>query len=192
MLNNRYVKGFLCVFVCLLGLLACKGEFSKTNSAVASSLQVVIIRHGEKPQNGDVLSCQGFNRSIALKARLKEKIGLPAHIYVPTLTMGKSTKHLRMLQTVLPFATANNLAVNTDYAVDKTDALANHLKTQNGVELVVWEHKAIPELAKSLGVKHVPKWSGDDFDGMWTITFKHKQATLNISSEGLSPQPNCD
>ncbi len=46
--------------------------FAQTNKG--NGLQkVVIIRHAEKPDDGDNLSCKGFNRSLALTSVLYNK-----------------------------------------------------------------------------------------------------------------------
>src|ERR1700760_3001048 len=67
-------------------------------------LKIILIRHGEKPENGDNLSCAGLNRSIKLPAVIKNKFGVPDYIYVPAPNTGKRTNNVRMLQTVTPLS----------------------------------------------------------------------------------------
>jgi hypothetical protein len=50
-----------------------------------NSLKVVIIRHGEKPESGDNLSCQRENRALQLPSVLYQKFSKPDYIYVPSL-----------------------------------------------------------------------------------------------------------
>src|SRR5947208_16944991 len=90
----------------LITLLAAIGFIYCSNSqSTQSNLQrIIIIRHGEKPDQGDNLSCQGLNRALQLPAVLNQKFGTPNAIFVPSLKMGKSTNAARMYQTIVPFA----------------------------------------------------------------------------------------
>lgn len=51
-----------------------------TGSCQKKELKVVIIRHGENPDNGDNLNCQGLNRAMALPKVLAAKFGIAAGI----------------------------------------------------------------------------------------------------------------
>lgn len=82
-----------------------------------TALTIVIVRHGEKPEQGDNLSCQGLNRALALPPVLM-KFGHPNLAYVPALKQGDSTAHARMFQTVTPTAVQLTLTVNSQYAED--------------------------------------------------------------------------
>lgn len=64
------------------------------------NLKLVFIRHAERPEDGDNLTCKGFNRSIQLPAVLYKKFGIPSNIYVPSINLGKSTRRARMFQTI--------------------------------------------------------------------------------------------
>jgi len=157
-----------------------------------SDLRIVLIRHGEKPADGDNLSCAGFNRSIKLPAVLKSKFGIPDYIYVPAPSTGKRTSNCRMLQTVLPFAIKNNLPINTTYTVDATDLLAKKMRKQTGTILVVWEHKQLGDIIKALGLKDLPsKWKDDDYDSIFIITYPKKKAVLTVDQEGITPSADC-
>src|ERR1700712_1462726 len=92
------------------------GMVSFTTCAQNKNLKLIFIRHGEKPDVGDNLSCAGFNRSLKLPEVFKAKFGIPDHIYVPALNLGKSTPRGRMFQTVSPFAIKYNLTINTKFA----------------------------------------------------------------------------
>lgn len=155
------------------------------------SLKVVIIRHGEKPETGDNLSCQGENRALQLPAVLYQKFGQPDYTYVPSLKMDKSTSHSRMFQTATPFAIKYNLTLDSKYNEnDYTNTAASVLK-KTGTVLVVWEHSSIPPLATSLGVTNPPAWEGNDFDSIWIITYPKGKAELSTDKEGLTPSPDC-
>ena len=58
--------------------------------------------------------------------------------------------------------------------------------------LIVWQHNAIPDLARALGVDKPPKWREADFDSMWIVTYASGKAKLTLEQEGLSPQKSCN
>lgn len=182
-----------------MALLPLGGAALLAQSNVA--LKVVIIRHGEKPDSGDNLSCQGQYRALKLADVLTKQIGKPDFTYVPTIGTGKSkTTSVRMFQTVTPFAIKHNLIVNSAYKETKVTAAAADVLSRRGLVLMVWEHGNIPPLAKALGVpsSQVPaKWKGQDFDSIWTIVFTQADSgSLQFLSfdtkgkEGINP-PAC-
>jgi hypothetical protein len=156
------------------------------------TLKVVIIRHGEKPETGDNLSCQGEKRALQLPTVLYRKFNKPDYTYVPSLGLGKSTTHARMFQTVTPFAIKYNLAVNSEFDEKDYSKIADHVLNKTGTVLMVWEHSAIPPLAGELGVHNPPHWDGKDFDSIWVITFTTGKASLSIDKEGITPSPDCN
>jgi len=155
-------------------------------TAHKATLTIYFIRHGEKPDTGDNLSCEGFNRSIQLPKVLHDKIGIPAYVFVPKLGLGKSTSQSRMFQTVSPFAIKYNLAVNTSYKETDSVQVAKELKLLTGTVLVVWEHSSIAPIIRQLGVKDPGlKWPGSDFDSIWIVTFKNGTPKFSKSKEGI-------
>jgi hypothetical protein len=156
------------------------------------NLKIVIIRHAEKPAKGDNLTCQGLNRSLLLPKLLKAKFGLPTYIFVPAIVPGESTKHSRMFQTISPFAIKYNLTINTSHEEKDSLMIAKDLESRKGTILLVWEHKAIAPIVRSLGV-NAPKltWPDDDYDSIWIVTFKNGVATLTRDKEGLVPSKEC-
>jgi hypothetical protein len=157
----------------------------------ANNLKIVIIRHGEKPENGDNLSCQGESRALQLPAVLYQKFKVPDYTYVPSLGLDKSTKHARMFQTVTPFAIKYNLTINSKYDEKDYSTIAPKILEKTGTVLMVWEHSAIPPLAEELGVKNPPAWNGKDFDSIWVITYPNGKAELSIDKEGITTSPDC-
>ena len=153
--------------------------------------RVIIIRHGEKPDLGDNLSCQGFNRALQLPNVLNKKIGTPDFVFVPSINTGKKTSTARMYQTIVPFAVKYNLTINTKFEVDDYSGLAGDVLKKSGTVLLVWEHKGIDNIAKALGVKETAKWDSEDFDTIWIINFKNGKATLTVDKENITPSPNC-
>lgn len=161
-------------------------------AAPDNNLKVVMIRHGEKPDSGDNLSCQGENRALQLPAVLYQKFNIPDYTYVPTLDSGKATKHSRMFQTVGPFAIKYNLMVDSKYGTDDYAKVAKNVLEKTGTVLMVWEHKAIPLIAGQLGVKNPPSWEGSDFDSIWVITYPNGKAELSLDKEGIVPSSDCN
>jgi hypothetical protein len=152
---------------------------------------VIIIRHGEKPENGDNLSCQGLNRALQLPAVLNKKFGVPDYIFAASVNTGKSTSTARMYQTIVPFAVKYNLSINTKNDLDDTKGLAQDILKRSGTVLVVWEHKHIDNILKALGVQNADKWADDDFDSIWIIDFKSGKPVLTKDKEGLTPAADC-
>jgi hypothetical protein len=157
----------------------------------------VIIRHGEKPANGDNLSCAGLNRALALPAVLDTVTGRPDYTYVPTIITGKKTSSIRMFQTISPFAVKDSLAINSFYKETDTRGVARDVLTRRGVALMVWEHGNIPGLAAALGVPGKLKWNGSDFDSIWIIEFTEtknkslKFLKFTIEQENIKPSNTC-
>jgi hypothetical protein len=162
------------------------------NCSFAQLQRVVIIRHGEKPDKGDNLSCKGFNRSLQLPAVLYAKYKVPAKIFVPSMGNTKSASHLRMLETIIPFAVKYNISINSKYDVDDVKEMAGSILKVNGYALVVWEHDKIDNLVKAFGVDAKgAKWANDDFDSIWVINLKNGKATLSTDKENLNPPNDC-
>jgi hypothetical protein len=163
-----------------------------TCKAAADDLRIVIVRHGEKPETGDNLSCQGQNRALALPAVLMKKFGRPGLAYVPKLETDASTKHARMFQTVTPFAVQQDLTVNSKYDEEDVTGAAQDVLKQTGLVLMVWEHSQIRPLAMALGVKDPPSWKKEDFDSIWVVTPSGGTAKLSTTAEGLKPSAKCN
>lgn len=177
----------------LAGIVTSAISFSCIGETVPdNSLKVIIIRHGEKPENGDNLSCQGENRALQLPTVLYQKFNKPDYIYVPSLELDKSTKHARMFQTVTPFAIKYNLTVNSKHDEKDYSNVAKKVLEKTGTVLMVWEHSAIPPLAEELGVNNPPVWDGKDFDSIWVITYPNGKAVLSTDKEGISASSDCN
>jgi hypothetical protein len=187
-----FVKATLLFFITLLS--AETSVAQKLPAGVA--LRVVIIRHGEKPDSGNNLSCKGLNRALALPAVLDTVTGKPDYTYVPTIKVGKKTSSDRMFQTVTPFAVKKNLNINSSFKEDNTTGAANDVLLKTGMVLMVWEHSNIPPLAKALGVPGKLKWHGKDFDSIWIIDFVStkkglKYKRFSVEQENINPADTC-
>ncbi|HEV7621607.1 MAG TPA: histidine phosphatase family protein [Flavisolibacter sp.] len=166
--------------------------FCSFYASYAQPQKIVIIRHGEKPDKGDNLSCQGLNRSLQLPSVLNKKIGVPDAIFVPALNVGKKTSAARMYQTIIPFAVKYNLSINTKYDVKDEAGVANAIKKENGTVLLVWEHKAIIKIIRALGITDQNiNWDDNDFDSMWIITYVNGKPVLHKETENIRPSAAC-
>ena len=163
--------------------------YAQSSTAI---LKVIIIRHGEKPANGDNLNCQGLNRSQLLPAVISSKFGIPAFSYVPSLTADSATKHARMFQTITPMAAKYNLVVNSKFNGKDAEGLAADILKKSGEVLVVWDHKMIVPIIHAFGINDPGlKWSDDDFDSIWVISFQNGKTILSKDKEGLQPAADC-
>lgn len=197
------MKKDLCKMIMLVIILVF--HFLPSFGQSADTLTIFIIRHGEKSNNydslscdsagtvGDNLSCRGLNRALALADVLPAKLGIPGHVYVAQPQTGKKTGSSRMFQTITPFAVKYNLSLNTEFKETQTGKAAKSIKKKKDTVLVVWEHGNIPPLVKSLGVTGtIPKWPCTDFDSIWMVTIIGSQVNFSMSGrEGISPSGEC-
>jgi hypothetical protein len=162
------------VLVCFGLLLVSAGH------SLAQPAQVIIIRHAEKPDDGNELSVRGEERAAALvpyflKSDELLKFKTPVAIYAQK--PASATSSVRAIETVKPLADALQLKVNDEYERDDYQKMVDmvmHTKSYAGhTVLICWEHKVIPDIAATFGAEDAPaKWSGSDFDRTWVITFK--------------------
>lgn len=168
------------------------GWISLSASAQGKNLKLVLIRHAEKPDIGDNLSCAGFNRSLKLPEVIKAKFGIPDYIYVPALHLGKSTPRARMFQTISPLAVKYNLTINSKFEEEDDAGITADVTSKKGTILIVWEHNQIKPLLKALGLKVKDlQWPDNDFDSIWIVTFKKGKPTLTQDKEGITPASGC-
>ena len=85
----------------------------------------MFLRHGEKPAGGyGQITCQGFNRSLALPTVLLGKFGTPNVIYAPSTAVkvtdpAGSFYYVRPLATIEPLAIKLGMPVNTSTAITR-------------------------------------------------------------------------
>lgn len=151
---------------------------------------VYLIRHGEKPADGDGLSAQGVQRAQCLRNVFgKSSAYKIAHIMAQTpkqsIKNNKVTiKRQRPLETVKPLA--NDLSLPVDTSCDRDDAacVKNVVDTfqGDGNILICWEHNALTDIVKKLGDKEAPEYPHDSFDLIWTDPFPYSKI-VEITSE---------
>lgn len=163
----------------LLTLLLFSFTPSLARSLEALPAQVIIIRHGEKPRDGDSLNTRGRERAAALAPFFQETkevlaFGTPVAIYA--FKPSKTDTSKRSIETVTPLAEALNITINKEYVHDDYKRMVAEIKTRpeynDRMVLICWEHHLIPEITRAFGALQSPsKWNGDAFDRLWIITF---------------------
>jgi hypothetical protein len=168
---------------------------------------IVFLRHGEKPSGGyGQLTCQGFNRSLALPDVLTAKFGKPDVLYAPspavkvTDTAG-SFYYVRPLATIEPTAIKLVMPVNTKYGYNAIASLQTALISTGYADatiFVAWEHLQLAKLVQNImnaygGGVAVPAWASTDYDSLYVVRVNYLGTTINAQftheKEGLNGQP---
>ena len=181
-------------------LLSCSG----LNASAEQTL--VFLRHAEKPAAGlGQLTCQGFNRSLALPTVLISRYGAPDFVYAPNpevkmVDSGTSYYYVRPLATIEPTAIRAGKSVNTKYGFNELSGLESLLiqsSKANSTIFIAWDHTYMPQLVQHImneyggGVK-VPAWVTGDYDSLYVVRVNYTgsiSATFHIEKEGLNGQP---
>lgn len=188
----KMIKQTVLASILMITLSACKSTSQEdANFKLSDQQKIVLMRHAEKPSDGDNLSCQGLNRSFALPKVLNAKIGIPDHVYIPSIKNSQTTKHVRMLQTITPFAVQYNLKINSEYNENEIKKVLKDIKNKRGTILIVWSHSELPDFAKKIGVKKAVKWDKNDFDSIWLIQNNGQKANLTVEKQSISPNEHC-
>lgn len=142
----------------------------------ATPAQVLIIRHAEKPAQGNELSPKGQSRAQSLIGFFKPLA--PVAIYAAS--PDKPGGSIRSIQTVEPTASALGLQLQTQFTASQVQELAsvvlNSPELDGKVVLICWAHSQIPEIAAALGAEQAPSsWNGSVFDRVWRLDFKQGQ-----------------
>jgi broad specificity phosphatase PhoE len=152
-----------------------------------SPKRIMFIRHAEKPGTGtdgngvtpegaeddESLTVRGWQRAGALASFFSKPERCPTAIFASGLGPGSKSK--RPMQTVTPLADLLNqtkqVAFMTTYLKDDLKPLMKDVLSREGVVLIAWEHKGIPDLARQLsGAASVPpNWPDDRFDMVWVF-----------------------
>ena len=113
--------------------------FFVTANLVALPAQVIIIRHAEKPPQGNELSLKGKERAAALVPYFTETEnlitnGTPAAIYA--MKAPKADSSLRPIQTVTPLADQLKIKIKDNFERDNYKKMVEEIKadsTLNGI-----------------------------------------------------------
>jgi hypothetical protein len=168
---------------------------------------IVIVRHAEKPAQGlGQLSCQGFNRALALAPLLLSRYGTPVAIYAPNPGVKKRDQgvdyaYVRPLATIEPLAVRVGMPVDLDSSMSDIGPLADRiLAAPPGTQFVAWEHHLAESLARSLLQKLgadpslVPHWKNADYDSIYVVHVAEdlhgaRRASFSLERQGLDGQP---
>jgi len=155
-----------------------------STSALATPLQILIIRHGEK-DGGNGLSTLGFERAQKLVSFFETDPqatvdGIPVAIFA--MAQNGLDGSIRPIQTVTPLAEALGLTVQTPFVRDDYPSLVKSILSNpslNGKKILIcWEHKVIPAMAAAFGVKPQPAdWDDSDFDTVYEINYSGDQVS---------------
>jgi hypothetical protein len=175
---------------------------------------IVFIRHAEKPKGGfGQLTCQGLNRALALAPIIAQWFGKPDAIFAPNPSHSKMDDgipydYVRPLATVEPTAVLFGLPVDVSLDLyDKSGLVAalekRRARDHDAFILVVWEHKQIAPVVRTLlsahaadaaDVKQVEDWDRNDFDSIYVVAITQlrngTRATFTHKHEGLDGQSN--
>jgi hypothetical protein len=155
----------------------------------AAPAQIILIRHAEKPANGNELSTRGRERAAALAPYFIETEqlitnGVPSAIYAMAAPTDDSS--LRPIQTVTPLANELDLKIRNSFERDHYKKMVEEIKSDPMLHgktvLICWEHTFIPEIARAFGALQAPgHWQQEVFDRVWLI---------NIASNGKTTFQN--
>jgi hypothetical protein len=164
---------------------------------------IVFLRHGEKPSGGyGQLTCQGFNRSLALPAVLLAKYGTPNILYAPTPAVkitdsAGSFYYDRPLATLEPLAVRLRMDIWSKYGYNDIASLQTALitPTKDGMTIfVAWEHLYLQKLVQNImnaygGHLIVPLWPATDYDSLYVVRVNYGSAitaSFQHDHEGLN------
>ncbi|CAI7603182.1 unnamed protein product [Penicillium pancosmium] len=147
-----------------------------------ASPTVYLIRHGEKPDDGNGLSAAGVQRAQCLRnvfgSSSEYDIG-----YIMAQTPKSDGKRQRPLDTVQPLATDLGLTVDTSCDRDDPDCVKDVVDGYSGSGniLICWEHDALTDIVKELGDKDAPDYPDDSFNIIWTDPSPYDSITAETS-----------
>jgi hypothetical protein len=166
-----------------------------TSISWGAPAQVLIIRHGEKPDTGNDLSSAGQERAQNLISYFEKnpdvtRYGTPVAIY--GFGPGADDGSLRGIETVTPLADALGLKVQSQFTKNDLQPIVDEVMSKPTYDgkmvLICWEHKMIPALAHQFGADQAPDaWAGSDvYDQVWEIDFSGETVSnFKTFSEGF-------
>jgi broad specificity phosphatase PhoE len=162
-----------------------------TPDRVAAPTVVMVIRHGEKPEDDSTpgfdangtqdessLTTVGWDRAHRLadlfdptQGAVRSGLARPKAIYAAGAN--EEGEGQRTRETVKPLADRLGIPVNISYGKGDIESLVQHVLTQPGPTLISWQHSDIPSIAEAFpSVTPTPpsEWPDDRFDVVWTFT----------------------
>ncbi|MDR3607732.1 MAG: histidine phosphatase family protein [Oligoflexia bacterium] len=181
-----------------------------STAVLAAPAQIVLIRHGEKPPQGNELDAQGWQRANALPGFFSsnpvvDAYGSPVAIYAmkPAHMNADGTNQesdanpeagsLRPIETVTPLAQGLGLTINESYSRKQIQSLVSDVMGNSSYEgrmvTICWEHSIIPQMAQAFGLTNGPThWPDSVFDIAWVLHFNGDQVDgFQLVPEALLP-----
>jgi hypothetical protein len=140
---------------------------------------VLIVRHAEKPDQGNGLSPRGEQRAQAY-ASYFDPLQLDGNALIPQrlIATRDSKASMRPRLTLTPLAARLQLPIEQPWADDQVDDLAKDLRKKNTapVVLIAWHHGHIVKLIEALGgdAKQLlgrKTWPADTYDWLVVLHF---------------------
>lgn len=148
------------------------------NAVIAMPAQILLMRHGEKPNQGSELSPQGWDRAKALPTLFQnrpefQQFGAPAALYA--MAPEKKGGSVRAIQTLKFVSEKLNLSINSGFTRDQVIELVIDIKNNKNLDgkmiVICWEHTVLIDIAKELGVEQPLDWPSKQYDRIWTLTY---------------------
>ena len=149
-----------------------------TATLFAMPAQILLIRHGEKPAQGNQLSKRGWERSQALPFLFTNRTeftsyGIPVALYA--MAPEKQGGSIRAIQTLKYVSEIFKLPIETSFTRDEVKEVVDNINSNrlfDGKTIVLcWEHKVLVDMAHALGVSKKLIWPKAQFDRVWVLDF---------------------
>ncbi len=158
-------------------------------------LQIVLIRHAEKPAvatagidvagaaSDRCLTPRGWQRAGALATLFAPALGdprppltRPDHLHSPEYESESLTINHRTYETILPLGERLGIPIRSGHKEGHEAKVARHiLAEESGTSLVCWEHTLLQAIASCIPLhldsRPIPAaWPSDRFDLIWLFT----------------------
>eukprot|EP01117_Protostelium_nocturnum_P001050 TRINITY_DN11373_c0_g1_i1.p1 TRINITY_DN11373_c0_g1~~TRINITY_DN11373_c0_g1_i1.p1 ORF type:complete len:195 (-),score=55.59 TRINITY_DN11373_c0_g1_i1:70-654(-) len=146
-----------------------------SNSFLANNNSIFLIRHGEKPEDDEIV---GLNERGKKRAQCLRKVFGASSLYkigkIMAMTPKPNGKQSRPLLTVQPLAADLNITVDIKCQKEDLDCVKDSVdkwnKSNQGKNILLcWEHKMLNNIAKALGVKKAQNYPSDHYDLIWKL-----------------------
>ena len=169
----------LCGLLALAAPLLAKDKKKDKAGAGLNNAVVLVIRHGEKPDQGTDLSPAGQQRADAYVRYFEKFIVNSSPLKLDHLfaAADSKTSHRPRL-TLEPLSKALGLAIDARYSETQNQDLAADLRKKKPGDqiLICWHHQEIPDLLKALGAEPGTlldggKWPDNVYD--WVVQLRY-------------------